>query len=629
MRKKLFLMALTAVLLLVSSCGSSGGNGYDAVPFQETEKGMWGMITLDGKVLFKDEFKEMPTMSKEGMFMVKNDKGLWEIYTAEEKPKKVGSEYVSATPFTDGIALVAERNKPVTMIDKEGKEVKVLDKVDGKEVSAVCAFRNGYAVYKTGDNYGVINKDGEGVIPAKYCAINHYSDGKFVAIDAKYKKELESDSASTGTLKFTVLDTKGKVLFELNQSKYSDIGGSFYDGLMPVAVEKDGEKMWGIINEKQEYVVKPSSKFQKITEYYNDMFIYYNGEAYGVMNLKGETVIRAKYDYLQFDTDGKLITGTRDNSGKTIYKFVDTEDTQIGPDTYQEAAPFFWFDGKHTIVKVSDSQYSIIDSKGKQLEKLPDMVNISNREGDSVVESDYVNFTALFEEMKISENGMDGLTFSASPLKVVQTLSDYLPGTKEHPVTDPYWYDYRSSFKYSHAVNNVVPTFAVEFSGKLSRQTYTTRRVVDYTFYDGTEWYHNEQVPTGYAWNDVKVTAFGIQFDNDGKLKGKLRLLLNAAITRFSNMGRIVKQNNGAAVITLRNGKTAFIYMEPKDVVILWGDAQASQLDITKFKDVKEDMDGSSSSSSPSFDYSSDYAAADTTYAGEYACDSAAVDSVY
>ena len=64
-------------------------------------------------------------------------------------------------------------------------------------------------------------------------------------------------------------------------------------------------------------------------------------------------------------------------------------------------------------------------------------------------------------------------------------------------------------------------------------------------------------------------------------------------------------------------------------MVILWGDAQASQLDITKYKDVKEDVDGTSSSSSPSFDYSSDYAAADTTYADEYACDTVAADSAY
>ncbi len=608
MRKKLIFMALSALLLLVSSCGSSDGKGgYDAVPFQETEKGMWGMITIDGKVLFKDEFKEKPTMSKEGMFMVKNDKGLWEIYTAEEKPKKVGTEYVSATLFTDGIALVAEQNKPVSIIDKEGKTVKTLDKVDGKEVSAVRAFVNGYAVYKTGDNYGVIDEDGKGVIPAKYCRIKDCSDGKFLAIDAKYRKELDADSATTGTLKYTVLDTKGKVVTELSQSKFSDIAGSFTDGLLPVEIEKEGEKICGIINEKGEYEVKPSSKYKGISDISDGKFIYYNGTACGVMDLKGETVIRAKYDKIMFDSKGKFLTYTNGNDGKDNYKFVDSEDNQIGSDTYQDAIPFFVFDGKHTVVKVSDSQWAIIDSEGKQLDKLPDMVNISYSTGDNVVESDYVNFTALFEEINISENGMDGLTFSSSPLKVVKALSDYLSSTKEHPVTDPYWYDYRSSFSYYHAVNNVVPTFEVSFTGVLSRQTYTTRRVVDYTFYDGSQWYHDEKVPTGYAWNDVKVNGFGVTIDNSGKMKGKLRMLLNAAVTRFSHMGRVVKQNNGAAVITLRNGKSALIYMTPKKVCIAWGEiGNASSIDISKYKDVKENTDDDSSNDS-SYDYSPDY----------------------
>ncbi len=608
MRKKLFLMALTVLLLCISSCGSGdGSHGYDAVPFQETEKGMWGMITIDGKVLFKDEFKEKPTMSKEGMFMVKNDKGLWEIYTAEEKPKKVGKEYVSATLFSDGIALVAEPNKPVTMIDKEGNVVKTLDKIDGKEVSSVFAFSNGYAVYKTGDNYGAIDMDGKGVIPAKYCRLVNCSDGKFVAIDAKYKKELDTDSATTGTLKYTVLNTRGKVLFELSQGKYSDVGSTYGDGLIPVEIEKEGEKMWGVLNEKQEYEVKPSSKLKVIGEIYKGKFSYNNGTAWGVMTLKGETVIRAKYDQIQFDSNGKFWTYTKGNDGKDIYKFVDSEDNQIGSDTYLDAGFFFMFDGKHTVVKVSDSQYSIIDSEGKQLEKLPDMVNISYATGDNEVESDYVNFTALFDEMKISENGMDGLTFSSSPLTVVKALSDYLSGTKEHPVTDPYWYDYRSTFKYSHAVNNVVPTFHVDFTGVLSRQTYTTQRVVYYTYPDGSQLYDDQQVPTGYAWNnDVKVNAFGIELDNNGKLHGKLHLLLNAAIKRFSNMGRIVKQNNGAAAITLRNGKTAFIYMEPNKVVIVWGQADPSDFDISKYKDVKENTDGTASYAS-SYDYPSRY----------------------
>ena len=111
----------------------------------------------DGQVLFSEEFKAEPTMVIEDRFMVKNTEGLWEIYTAEKKPKKVGKEYVSATNFFEGRALVAERNKPVSIIDKEGKTLKVLDKIDGKIVTRVGSFQEGYAAYQTDKYFGVID----------------------------------------------------------------------------------------------------------------------------------------------------------------------------------------------------------------------------------------------------------------------------------------------------------------------------------------------------------------------------------------------------------------------------------------------------------------------------------------
>lgn len=260
--KKTFLLLLSMLLMLVS-CSKERSNEISGIPFQESEKGLWGMLTTDGEVLFSEEFKSQPTVVREGMFMVKNENNLWEIYKADKKPKKIGSEYVSATLFQNGQALVAERNKPVSIINTEGKVIKTLDKIDNKEVGAVKAFSEGYAIYQAGDYAGVIDENGKSIIPANYCAINDCSDGKFIAVDKKYEKMLKADSISA--LKYTVLNTSGKVLFEISGSKYCSVG-AFQNGYLPVCVKKDGESMWGIINEKQEVIVKPSSKIKQITE---------------------------------------------------------------------------------------------------------------------------------------------------------------------------------------------------------------------------------------------------------------------------------------------------------------------------------------------------------------------------
>lgn len=586
--KKTLLLLLSMALILVS-CSEERSNEISGIPFQESEKGLWGMLTTDGEVLFSEEFKSQPTVVREGLFMVKNENNLWEIYKADKKPKKIGGEYVSASLFHNGQALVAERNKPVSIINTEGKVIKTLDKIGKKEVAAIRAFNEGYAIYLVGDYVGVIDENGNSIIPANYCAINDCSDGKFIAVDKKYEKMLKADSVSA--LKYTVLDTSGKVLFEISGSKYCSVG-NFQNGYLPVCVKKDGESMWGIIDEKQKVIVKPSSKIKQITEIKGDKFIYSNGSGWGMMDIKGNTIIRAKYDGLSFDSNNYLMAYTKTEDGKGTFKFIDEKDNQIGKDSYLSCSSFKFIEGKHAVVKVTDTQWSLINLECGQLENLPDIVNISFSFGDSYIQSDYVNITSLLDKIGISQDGMDGVKFSDTPKTAVDKVSKYLSnvGTKENPLTSPYWYDYKSSLTYWHEVNNVYPDFCVNFTGNLSRQTYRTKRVVDYSYY-GYTWYHDEKIPTGYVWNSVNINSFRITFDNKGKLLGKLHLLFEALTTRFKNMGKLEKQNNGAAVITLKNEKTAFVYMNPNEVNVIWGKiGSASSISIDKYKDVKENM---------------------------------------
>lgn len=586
MRKSILL--IFSFILLFASCSKESNNEITGIPFQESEKGMWSMISTDGEVIFSDEFKYQPTVVKEDMFMVKNENNLWEIYKADKKPKKIGTEYVSATLFQDGVALVAERNKPVSIINTDGKVVKVLDKIDNKDVGEVCAFNEGYAIYRAGDYAGVIDRNGKSIIPANYCAINNCSDGKFIAVDKKYEKAFKADSAEA--LKYSVLSTEGKLLFEINGAKYCQVG-YFSNGYLPVCVKKEGDKMWGIINEKQELVVKPSAKIKQIGQIKDDKFIYSNGSGWGLMDIKGNTIIRAKYDGLTFDVNGKLLAYTKTEDGKESFKFIDESDNQIGNDNYLSSSTFSLLDGEHALVKITDTQWSLINDKAEQLEKLPDMVNISFSCGDDVVVSDYVDISALLDKIGVNKDGMDGITFSDTPKSTVSKIAKYIEiGTKDNPTTSPFWYDYRSDLSYFHEVNNVYPSFEIAFSGRLSRQTYRTKRVIDYSFYD-YYWYHDEKIPTGYVWNKASIESFHITFDNSGRLLGKLKLVYNELIKRFKKMGKVEKENDGAAVITLKNGKTAFIYMKSKEVHIIWGNiGSASSINIEKYKGIKEDM---------------------------------------
>lgn len=550
------------------------------------------MISPKGEKLFTEEFKEKPTIVRDNRFMVRNKDGLWEIYTADEKPQKVGTEYTYASMFQDGIAIVSEKGKPVSLIDTDAKVVKLLDKIDGKEVNSVNAFSEGYAVFKSDKLYGVIDHDGKKVIDAKYLLIKDCSDGKFIALDRKYEQEAKKDSSTN--VKFDVLDTSGKVLFSLSMAKYKDFGDQFKNGLLDVYTEAKEEKCGGIINDRGEVVVKPTAKIKKVGEIRNKFFTYNNGDGWGLMNLDGESVVRAKYDGLYFASDDKLVAITKKEGGSISYKYIDFKDNPIGEDTYDDAYPFFMLDDEHAIVKVSASLYSIIDTKCQQVQKLPDMVNVGFMEGNLVVESDFVDTKKLLDSMNITEEGVDNLTFKSSTLQVVKvyaTSDACWRHDKEHSSLDPYWYTYCDDLTYWKEFSGVYPDINVNFTGDIAKRNYRTKRVIDYTYGDWY-WYHNEKIPLGISFTDAKVKSFKIMFDNKGKLRYKLRDVFKELAQRFKNMGKVEKENNGAVVVTLKNGMRALVAMEKDNVFAVWGNvSQAKDINIDEYKDVKEESE--------------------------------------
>ena len=155
----------------------------------------------------------------------------------------------------------------------------------------------------------------------------------------------------------------------------------------------------------------------------------------------------------------------------------------------------------------------------------------------------------------------------------------------------------------------------VGFDSKLSRQTYRTERVIDYTW-GNYYWYHDNKVPTGYVWNDVTPKRFGWTVDNSGRMKGKMRMLYDALSAKFKKMGTEAKKNNSAVVLNLKNGKRALVAMQKDRVFAVWGDmAKVEDIDIDQYKDANEDDD------------SADTDTSDGNALDEATCDSVAADS--
>lgn len=442
--QRYLICAWAFVSMMLASCSQMDKGNVEFIPFQENKDGQWGMISMDGKVLFAEEFKRKPTVVHDGRFFVQTKDGGWEMYDATAKPKKIGSDYAHVSGFNNGVALVSEKGRPVSIIDTDGKTKKLLDKIAGKDVDGVRRFNEGYAVFMTTDSlYGVVNHNGDCVIKPEYCQISNCSDGKFLAINNKYKKDIIAQKKSK--VKVSVLNTKGDTAFEFSSDKYEGYISSFTDGLLPVSVSKDGKGAWGMINDKGEEVVKPSQKIKDVGQIAGDKFTYSNGDGWGLMNTKGEILIRAKYEALYYDGDNMLVAVVKKDKDTYESKYVNEKDEQIGSDTYVIALPFSMFDNEHTVVKPNDKIYSIINREGKTMEALPDIVNISTYEGESYIESDYVDYDKLISECKITQDGMMGSTFAIKPAEAIKIEVEHGStfSSDEHKAGDLYWYDVR------------------------------------------------------------------------------------------------------------------------------------------------------------------------------------------
>lgn len=584
-----FIFAVITALFL-ASCSKTDNGKVEFIPFQETTDGQWGMISMDGRVLFSEEFKNKPTVVRDGRFFVRTQNGMWEMYDATEKPKKIGLEYAHVSGFRNGVALVAEKGKPVSIIDTEGKTRKMLDKIDGKTIYGVRSFQEGYAVFMTSDSlYGVIDQRGDCVIQPDYCSLNDCSDGKFFGVNKKYQKDVKADKKDK--IKVAVLNTGGKTLHEFGGGKYDDMAYGYTDGLLPVSVKKDGKVTWGVVDEKGQVIVKPSGKIKNIGTIHDDKFVYNNGEGWGLMNTKGETLIRAKYEFLYYDQDNVLVAVVKDGDSYA-YKYIDENDNQLGDETYVKATLYNMFDGEHAIVKPNDKIYSIIDKNGKQIEGLPDIVNIGTYEGEEYIESDYVDLSKMLDALKITADGIMGINTKSTPKEVVamEVKMDLAPKDKDHPAGTAYWYDYKDDIELYKEAEGVGAYINVNFNGKLSKETYRTQRIIDYDFGDWY-YYHDKKIPTGYVWNKVNPVSFMLSIYNAGRMHGKLRELYKILSMKFKSMGSVAKENNGAMVLNLKSGGRAVVGMNKDNVFVYWGTSlkDAKDIDIDKFKDASEE----------------------------------------
>ena len=136
MKKVLFTVAtvLFAVMLL-ESCSLFSENEKEpyayvqATAFTKEGSEKYGMMNLNGEVIIEPQFENEPTEASCDRFFVQDEDDLWELYTLETTPKRIGThKFKDVGAFVNGLCPVTRPGSWPEYIDVNGEK-----KFDGKD----------------------------------------------------------------------------------------------------------------------------------------------------------------------------------------------------------------------------------------------------------------------------------------------------------------------------------------------------------------------------------------------------------------------------------------------------------------------------------------------------------------
>ena len=349
------MLKLMASAFIFTSCSGSGdvsGNVY--YPYQ-TERGeRWGLLGANGKEFVTDEFSERPCIAVNGRFIAQNKKGQYLVFTAEAKPKQIAGPFQAAGAFYAGVAPVVREGKSIEFIDKDGKIAFEIDKINKKKVLKVRNFSEGLCLFFTEDNlWGAIDASGAVVIPADYTTLDDCKDGKLIGIHKKY------NGKETSAKKLSVIGRDGKVLSQISLDKFTPKEKYFRNGHLTVTIKggENGDRM-GLIDYQGGWILKATNEIREIGEFFGDKFTYYDGEGWGVMNLKGEKVVVLSDNRLAVEK-GRIVN----LDGETI----------LGDDEYLSYVRLPY---GGVVAEETQNHWVFIDNDGKPLDQLKEFYSI-------------------------------------------------------------------------------------------------------------------------------------------------------------------------------------------------------------------------------------------------------------
>lgn len=337
-------LLLLAVFALVS-CQEKGSPDIEYIPFKREYNDNWGLIGIDGKILFENKYSSCPSPSYNGVFMLKGEDG-YEFYTTEEEPKKVAGPFKRACPFTDVVTPVLTKDGDLQIIDRKGKVVKVVNEIDGKKVRYIYNFEHGKAPFELkGGGCGFLDTDGDVFLSPGF-------GFKARVLDNGNLEVIKNGDKGYMTV---VFDSNGDVIDSLQSTSKAGL----FDGKYFVT---DGYSSNGVLDVHGNEII-PSERSRTVVDMLYDHFVLKGWMEMSLVNNQGETLLKSDYWGIKIVDKDRLLVGLNgQGAALTDYTGKELTDPIFRIDPMSR-----YYNGKVMPVQRDDFRWVFIDKEGKPI----------------------------------------------------------------------------------------------------------------------------------------------------------------------------------------------------------------------------------------------------------------------
>ncbi len=315
--------AIIIVCICLLSCKQQGGDKVEYFPVKLDKEERWSMISVDGEILYKDEFENAPTVVVNGFFTIREG-DTYSVYEALKEPKLIaeGLQEVGIM-CNEGLMPITQSNSRISVINKKGDEEFVLLPFEGKEIIRCdIKYSSGLLVVQTEDGkFGYIDTEGNMVISPNYTNAFPFINDYTIVNKAGEKDILE----------WYVIDKEGNIKLKIDDKYKPRMIGDVYIKDDLVLVTCSGGDKLGFLNLRGDFISLPS-KVCDVKDFNNEVFVFENKEGKcGVMSLDDNMtqLIRPKYDNITIISTNEYFVSYNDKNyvvNKEDERIIDFQD---------------------------------------------------------------------------------------------------------------------------------------------------------------------------------------------------------------------------------------------------------------------------------------------------------------